>query len=361
MLERTLQQVLEKSFSSSRKEDWIKIATQEIHGKNPLESLAWHGKDQILYLPYYDAQDAADEPEFSVALGSAKEFRHWANLPLVKIADDLADIAAEAYTGGVLDGLCVDLRGAAAAQLNQLPDHLAPPYRTMAFVCGSLDDLPPHFATTIAPRKESVTTVLFWEKVPKNNPLKSFPGAYTGFVVSPSSPAEEISHALLTGVRLFEGFRDATHEKNLFKAIAFSLPTDAVLVETIAKFRALRLLWHGVAHAYGLIDYKAADLWIHARSSAVGDGAYGPHENMLKATFSAMAAVSGGCNGLTVECDASSPLAVRQARNISLILREESSFDRVVDPFAGSFALEAVTRAIAAKAWALFQEKWKRS
>jgi len=49
-------------------------------------------------------------------------------------------------------------------------------------------------------------------------------------------------------------------------------------------------------------------------------------------------------------------LAERMALNISLILKEESYFDAVIDPLGGSYAVESLTQLIAEKAWEYFQQ-----
>jgi methylmalonyl-CoA mutase len=144
----------------------------------------------------------------------------------------------------------------------------------------------------------------------------------------------------------------------VFRRIAFSLAIDATLIESIAKLKALRLLWYQVARAYGHDDYNMESLHIHARSEKANDGSYGPHENMLKGTFAAIAAITGGCDSLTIEADTQPPLMSRQARNISSILREESFLDQVSDPVAGAYAVESITNGIAKKAWEIFQQKW---
>jgi methylmalonyl-CoA mutase len=48
-------------------------------------------------------------------------------------------------------------------------------------------------------------------------------------------------------------------------------------------------------------------------------------------------------------------LMERMARNVSLILREESHLNKVADPVAGSYAIEMLTRELAREAWQRFQ------
>jgi len=71
--------------------------------------------------------------------------------------------------------------------------------------------------------------------------------------------------------------------------------------------------------------------------------------------------VLGGIDSLTVlgyddVFNAPNEFAERIARNQQLLLKEESHFDKVVDPAAGSYYLEILTKEIAQQAWKLFLE-----
>jgi methylmalonyl-CoA mutase len=125
----------------------------------------------------------------------------------------------------------------------------------------------------------------------------------------------------------------------------------------MAKLKVLRMLWFQIAHAYGHTDYQLRDLFIHSRSEAVEDTTYSPHENMLKGTFAAMAAIMGGCDAITVESEQQPPVLPRWAKNVSAILEEESYFDRFPDPLAGAYAFDTIVDQMAAKAWEIFQTK----
>ena len=59
MAEHSIEKQLQHFFSKATRGDWEKIAVQEINGKDPFETLSWRGKDDIKFLPYYDAADIA--------------------------------------------------------------------------------------------------------------------------------------------------------------------------------------------------------------------------------------------------------------------------------------------------------------
>jgi methylmalonyl-CoA mutase len=134
----------------------------------------------------------------------------------------------------------------------------------------------------------------------------------------------------------------------------------------IAKLRALRLLVPQVINAYAeergeQINFAPSDLFVQAETSRRTETRYDFHMNMLRGTTAAMAATIGGCDVLSVRpYDASmrpsDAFGHRIARNVQLILREEAHFDRVADPAAGAYYIEAATDQLAQHAWAQFQE-----
>jgi methylmalonyl-CoA mutase len=80
---------------------------------------------------------------------------------------------------------------------------------------------------------------------------------------------------------------------------------------------------------------------------------------MLRLTTEAMAAVLGGCDSLLVKPYDSwfrepGSLSERFSRNIQHILKNESYFDKVVDPAGGSYYIEALTDSLLEHAWKLF-------
>lgn len=358
---------MEDLFSRSVKKDWEKIATHETQKKNPFEILSWRGKDGILYLPYYDSEDTAALHflnSFQIAAADAGP-RSWGNLPAIKVTDEVnANTLALNHLSFGVDGILFDVRKQHPTDCTRLLHDIEWPHCFLAFKVKQdafVDSLAEFIKSKFDP--ESLRGTLFWETIPKINTVDFYlqhckNARCIGLIIAETSPAEEICDALLKGAHTVETFRTAAAIPTIFSHLAFSLPVDASLVETMSKLKALRMLWYQVAQAYGNNDYKLSDLHIHAYSARVADDAYGPHENMLKGTFAAIGAIAGGCDSLSVESDAQPPFVARQARNISAILQEESFFGQVADPIAGSYAVDAITNAIAAKAWSMFQEKW---
>jgi methylmalonyl-CoA mutase len=135
------------------------------------------------------------------------------------------------------------------------------------------------------------------------------------------------------------------------------LSADADQFLTLAKFRALRLLWARVEQACGLAPKP---LFIAAETAWRMLTQRDPYVNMLRATIATFSAGLGGANSLTVlphtlALGLPDGFARRAARNTQLILLEESNLAKVSDPAAGSGGIEALTRELCEAAWTQFQ------
>ncbi len=135
---------------------------------------------------------------------------------------------------------------------------------------------------------------------------------------------------------------------------------NAYFIE-IAKLRAARFLWARIVEAYNPKDKAVATMDIHCETSEYNKTIYDPYVNMLRTQTEAMSATLGGANSLTVlPFDSiyteSSNFSERIARNQQLLLKEESYFDKIADPSAGSYYIENITDSIVDEAWKLFLE-----
>lgn len=352
---------LQKFFSKASLEDWKKIAKQEAGGKDPLESLSWSSQDQISFQPYYDAQ-CDDELQFVRAF-CATATRQWLNLPRLRdgSAHEINRLALEHLMNGA-DGVLFDSTDHSYSGIESMINDIKWRHCYLGF-CAEENSpltsiLPDIIAKTVSP--ETVNGALFWNSIPKDIDLSYYFNLIPTFhalvfSIPETSPVKELFTAVTTGIRAFEKFRTSGNERQVFQSIAFSLPASSSLFETVAKFKALRILWYQVARVYGFDNFNHQDIFLHAYSRRVSDGEFGPHENMLKGTFAAINALLGGCAALTVDGDESTSYTSRCARNISCILKEESFLDSAEDPLSGAWAFDMATDKIARRAWELVQ------
>jgi methylmalonyl-CoA mutase len=171
--------------------------------------------------------------------------------------------------------------------------------------------------------------------------------------------AQELACVIATGVeylRRLEGeglpLEAARHD------IAFLLAADADEYLSLAKFRALRLLWARVEDACGLAPKP---IRLHAETAFRMMTRYDPWVNILRATIGVFAAGVGGADAITVlpftlALGLPDEFARRLARNIQSILLHESNLANVADPAAGAGSFEALTKSLCDRAWTLFQD-----
>jgi methylmalonyl-CoA mutase len=173
-----------------------------------------------------------------------------------------------------------------------------------------------------------------------------------------ASEALELAAAIATGIAYLRAADAAGLEPALVAPrLGFTLAADADLFLTIAKFRAARRLWAEVTASCGIPDVA---MRLEARSASRMLTRRDPHVNMLRGTAACFAAAIGGAEAITVlPFDAAagegSRLGRRIARNVQLVLMEESQLHRVVDPAGGSHHVEALSEALALKAWPMVQ------
>ena len=129
----------------------------------------------------------------------------------------------------------------------------------------------------------------------------------------------------------------------------------------IAKLRAARLLWAQLIAPFHPKNPTSLALRTHCQTSGVSLTEQGAHNNIVRTTVEALAAVLGGTQSLhTNSFDEAmalpTPFSMGIARNTQLILAEESGIPHVVDPLGGSYYVESLTHSIAAAAMALIDE-----
>ena len=129
----------------------------------------------------------------------------------------------------------------------------------------------------------------------------------------------------------------------------------------IAKLRAFRLLWATMVSQYQPKCDCACKVRINSVASSWNKTLYDPYVNMLRTTTEGMAASLGGADTIALQpfdvaFKHDDDFSRRISRNVQIILKEESYFNKVVDPAAGSYYIENLTDSLAEHAWKQFQE-----
>ncbi|HTL63802.1 MAG TPA: methylmalonyl-CoA mutase family protein [Pseudolabrys sp.] len=173
------------------------------------------------------------------------------------------------------------------------------------------------------------------------------------------SEAQELAFVIANAVEYLRVFTQAGISLEAArKLVWFRLAADTDEFLTIAKLRALRKLWARIEEASGLTPKPA---FLSAETAWRMMSTRDPYVNMLRTTIAVTAAGVGGADAIsalpfTIALGLPDAFARRLARNMQLILLEESNLYRVTDPAAGAGGVEALTAEIAKAAWTLFQE-----
>ena len=198
---------------------------------------------------------------------------------------------------------------------------------------------------------------------------------------------QELGYALAWGNEYLQQLTDAGVDVDLAaKSIKFNMGVSENYFMEIAKFRAARLLWAQIVKQYVDEDgtqrredaensnstnkdlcvsaslrseYDCAKMIINATTSTYNQTLFDSYVNLLRSQTEAMSAALGSVHSMVVTpfdapYEEATDFSERIARNQQLIIKEESHFDRIVDPGAGSYYIEHLTDALATEAWKIF-------
>jgi len=129
----------------------------------------------------------------------------------------------------------------------------------------------------------------------------------------------------------------------------------------IAKMRAARMLWAKLVKQFNPKNDKSLTLRTHCQTSGWSLTEQDPFNNVARTTIEATAAILGGTqslhtNALDEAIALPTDFSARIARETQLYLQEETKITKTVDPWAGSYYVEYLTKELAKKAWALIEE-----
>ena len=129
----------------------------------------------------------------------------------------------------------------------------------------------------------------------------------------------------------------------------------------IAKMRAARALWAKLIKQFNPKNPKSMALRTHSQTSGWSLTEQDPFNNVARTCIEAMAATLGHTqslhtNALDEAIALPTDFSARIARNTQLLLQEETGICKVIDPWGGSFYVEALTNEIMRRAWGHIQE-----
>ncbi|MBU5231125.1 Methylmalonyl-CoA mutase large subunit [uncultured Clostridium sp.] len=129
----------------------------------------------------------------------------------------------------------------------------------------------------------------------------------------------------------------------------------------VAKMRAARLLWAKIVHQFDPKNPKSMALRTHSQTSGWSLTAQDPFNNVARTCMEAMGAALGHTqslhtNALDEAIALPTDFSARIARNTQLYIQDETKVCKVIDPWGGSYYVEALTDELVRRAWGHIQE-----
>lgn len=165
-----------------------------------------------------------------------------------------------------------------------------------------------------------------------------------------ATPAQEIAFTLSNGIEYVRAAIAAGMQVDDFAPrLAFFFVSRTTLLEEVAKFRAARRIWARVMKdEFKAVNPKSQMLRFHTQTAGVQLTAQQPEVNLVRVAVQGLAAVLGGTQSLhTNSFDEAIALPTEKAARLALrtqqVLAYETDITTTVDPFAGSYVVEALT------------------
>jgi len=182
-----------------------------------------------------------------------------------------------------------------------------------------------------------------------------------------ATPVQEIAFTLADGIEYVRAAVASGQDVDDFAPrLAFFFVSRTTILEEVAKFRAARRIWAEVmVREFGAKNPKSQMLRFHTQTAGVQLTAQQPEVNLVRVAVQGLAAVLGGTQSLhTNSFDEAMALPSVKAATLALrtqqVLAYETDVTATVDPFAGSYAVEAMTDDVAAAARELMAQVEER-
>ncbi|MGB3260635.1 methylmalonyl-CoA mutase family protein [Paenisporosarcina sp.] len=340
----TIEKMKETTFPKANFENWQEEAVRTLKGK-PYEQLITPTFEGIDLQPLYTAEHLQKTLNHSAVISHAKKQANWLIAQTTK-ANSASEFLHKAKEQLSLGNDMIVYKGTSSSwswnanALKQLAEMLT--------------NHPFHLS--IKANDDQIMQVFDGMTEHQLNEL-------VGYLDGPVS-APTLNTVLTTSTIHYAG-GTAVHEL-AYALLALSKQTDLTKVAVqfeidtnffmeVAKLRAFRVLWKAFSSAYKQNENAIS---VFANTSMRSYSKLDPTVNLLRAGNAAFSAVLGGADIISVvphhELTGSSPTSERIARNVQLVIREETMVNKMIDPSAGSYYVESLTAELVHQAWDLF-------
>ncbi len=341
-----------EEFDGVSYQDWLDKIDVDLKGKNFQETLVWNSPEGIEVKPFYNKESLSGFTSLTEA--PIKSKNNWRIIEAIVIStakQSNADALA-ALKGGA-NGLLFIGDIANFEDLNILLKGIMLPIIEIHFDTSQPGKAYEWLAkyTDIKKLTGSISSgcdvdIAYTLNLPPHNPLKTITVKGYQLKLDSNNIIEELSnsfsHSLNYLTQLIKGGIEA---KKAASTIQFHFGQDDNYFFEIAKLRAARTLWKLILAKYNI---DKVDMAIISMTNVKNDENL--DINMLSNTTQAMSAIIGGCDGLIVAPHSTENAnAIRIARNVQHILKEESFLDKVKNAADGAYYIEYLTEHIILK------------
>jgi methylmalonyl-CoA mutase N-terminal domain/subunit len=173
-----------------------------------------------------------------------------------------------------------------------------------------------------------------------------------------ATAVQELAFTLADGIAYVESAMErGLNIDDFAPRLSFFFDSNIDFFEEIAKFRAARRMWSKIMRERFMAkNPRSWMLRFHTQTAGCSLTAQQPYNNVIRTAYEALAAVLGGTNSLhTNSLDETYAIPTEEAATIALrtqqILAEETGVANTIDPLAGSYFVEALTRQMEDQAW----------
>jgi len=386
-------------FENKTKKDWIGLAQEEIKKASPGKSLNWETQEGFSINPFYTPEDISgldylknyrnllsDQSADSnrpggwhymerLQGGNDKKINQMAREALKMGADGIQFILPEhkkINCDNLLQGISPHITPLKFQTINP-PDSLLEAFinylhknsdNHLKDIKGGIDfDPVMNYSLSGTLDESDFESLVKCIRLTKELPhLKVLTIHGDHFHNAGCDAAHEIAYSLNAMVDYLDRITDqGIPLEEILPNVCISLAAGTNYFIEIAKLKVVRILYHYILNTYGIGHSPFYDLSIHCDTSFWTKTLYDPQVNMLRNTTEAMAAVLGGANSISIlpfdtVFNRYNDFSQRISRNISNLLKEEASLDKVIDPLAGSYYMEVLIDKLAGKSLEIFKE-----
>lgn len=172
----------------------------------------------------------------------------------------------------------------------------------------------------------------------------------------------ELAYTLADGIEYIRtGLAAGLNIDDFAPRLSFFWAIGMDFITEIAKLRAGRQIWAEIVKQFNAKNTKSMALRTHCQTSGWSLTAQDAYNNITRTALEAFAAAYGGTQSLhTNSFDEAVALptlySARIARNTQLFIQEETDMCKLIDPWAGSEAVEERTAELYHRAWQLIEE-----